>query len=87
MRTFALPHGQHAVLVAVAERLLGGRLKVPGVNSPTRHRVAALAHAGVVTQAPLVQVRVGEGVAAGDTFGLEVKTQRLGKEHETHMNQ
>lgn len=63
---FALPHRQQTVLVAVAERTLGHRLEVAGVNSSAGNRVAALTHAGVVPQTPLVQVRVGQGVAAGD---------------------
>lgn len=62
--TFSLPHRQQAVLVAVAEGTLGYRLKIAGVNSPAGNRVAALTHAGVVAQAPFIQVRVGEGVAA-----------------------
>lgn len=70
-RTFSLPHGQQAVLVAVAERSLGDRLEVPGVNSPAGNGIAALTHAGVVAQAAFVQVRVGQGVAAGNPFGLE----------------
>lgn len=73
-RTFSLPHGQQTVLVAVAERPLGHRLKVAGVNSAAGNRVAALTHAGVVAQTAFVQVRVGQGVAAGDPFGLDVKT-------------
>ena len=68
--TFALPDRQQAVLVAVAEGPLGGRLEVPGVDAATGHRVAALAHAGVVAQPALVQVGVGQCVAAGDTLGL-----------------
>ncbi len=78
-RTLSLPHGQQAVLVAVAERPLGDRLKVSGVNSTAGNRVAALTHAGVVAQTPFVQVRVGEGVAAGNPFSLEVKHRRVEK--------
>lgn len=74
--TFSLPHRQQTVLVAVAERPLGDRLEVAGVNSPAGNRVAALTHAGVVAQAPFVQVRVGEGVAAGDPFSLGGKKHR-----------
>lgn len=36
-RTFALPHGQQAVLGTVAEGPFGGRLKVSGVDAPTGH--------------------------------------------------
>lgn len=75
-RTFSLPHGQQAVLVAVAERTLGDRLEVPGVNSAAGNGVAALTHAGVVTQATFVQVRVGQSVAAGDPFSLEMNADR-----------
>lgn len=75
-RTFSLPHGQQTVLVAVAERPLGYRLKVPGVNSAAGNRVAALTHAGVVTQTPFVQVRVGQSVAAGDPLHLKRETHR-----------
>lgn len=75
-RTFSLPHGQQAVLVAVAERPLGHRLEVAGVNSSAGDGVAALTHAGVVAQAAFVQVRVGEGIAAGDPLGLDVKRGR-----------
>ena len=74
---FPLPHRQQAVLVAVAERPLGDRLKVAGVNSAAGNGVAALTHAGVVAQTPLVQVRVGQGVAAGNPFSLETKTDVL----------
>lgn len=72
-RTFSLPHRQQAVLVAVAEWPLGHRLEVAGVNSSAGNRVAALTHAGVIAQAAFVQVRVGEGIAARDPFGLHVK--------------
>lgn len=75
-RTFALPHRQQAVLVAVAERPLRHRLEVARVNSPAGDGVAALAHAGVVAQATLVQVRVGQRVAAGDPFGLDTEGGR-----------
>lgn len=75
-RTFSLPHRQQAVLVAVAERPLGHRLEVARVHSAAGNRVAALTHAGVVAQAALIQVRVGQGVAAGDPFGLDRKTGR-----------
>lgn len=74
--TFALPHRQQAVLVAVAERPLRHRLKVPCVHPPAGDRVAALAHAGVVAQTPFIQVRVGQGVAAGDPLGLDSETRR-----------
>lgn len=74
--TFALPHRQQAVLVAVAERPLRHRLKVPRVHPPAGDRVAALAHAGVVAQTPFVQVRVGQRVAAGDPLGLDSETRR-----------
>lgn len=66
---FALPDGQQAVLVAVAEGALGDGLEVAGVDTPTGDGVAALAHTGVVAQASLVQVRVGQRVAAGDPLG------------------
>lgn len=66
---FALPDREQAVIVAVAEVAVGGRFKVPRVHAPTGHRVAALAHARVVAQTALVQVGVGEGVAARDPFG------------------
>ena len=69
--TFSLPHRQQAVLIAVAERTLGYRLKVPGVNPAAGDGVAALTHAGVVAQTALVQVRVGEGIAARNPLGLE----------------
>lgn len=72
-RTFSLPDGQQTVLVTVAERPLGHRLEVAGVNPSTGHRVAALTHAGVVTQTAFVQVWVRERVAARDPFGLEEK--------------
>lgn len=82
--TFALPHGQQAVLVAVAERALSHRLEVAGVHAPAGDGVAALAHAGVVAQAALVQVGVGQGVAAGDPLGLggddKGHNERLGPE-------
>lgn len=55
---FALPDREQAVLIAVTERPVSGRLKVPRVHTTTGYRVAALAHAGVVAQAALVQVRV-----------------------------
>lgn len=58
------------MLVAVAEGPVGRRLKVAGVHAPAGHRVAALAHAGVVAQAPFVQVGVGEGIAARDPLSL-----------------
>lgn len=74
--TFALPHRQQAVLVAVAEWPLRHRLKVPRVHPPAGDRVAALAHAGVVAQTPFVQVRVGQRVAAGDPLGLDSETRR-----------
>ncbi len=48
----------------MAERPLGDRLEVPGVNAAAGNGVAALTHAGVVTQTAFVQVRVGQGVAA-----------------------
>ena len=69
--TFPLPDGQQAVLVAVAEGALGHGLEVSGVDASAGDGVAALAHAGVVAQPALVQVRVGQSVAAGDTLGLE----------------
>lgn len=69
-RTFSLPHRQQTVFIAVAERTLSHRLKIPGVNSTTGNRVAALTHAGVVTQTPFVQVRVGESVTARNPFSL-----------------
>lgn len=65
---FALPHGQQAVLVAVAEGPLRHGLEVSGVNATAGNGVTALAHAGVVPQPTLVQVRVREGVRAGDTL-------------------
>lgn len=80
-RTFSLPHRQQAVLVAVAERPLGHRLKVAGVNSSAGNRVAALTHAGVITQAAFVQVRVRERIAARDPFGLDVKEMMLTRLH------
>lgn len=54
----------------MAERALGHRFEVTGVDAAAGDRVAALTHAGVVAQAAFVQVRVGQGVAAGDPFGL-----------------
>lgn len=61
----------------MTERPLRHRLKVTRVNSPAGHGVAALAHAGVVAQAPFVQVRVGERVAAGDPFGLDAEQKQV----------
>lgn len=74
--TFALPHRQQAVLVAVAEGPLRHRLKVAGVDPAAGDGVAALTHAGVVAQATFVQVRVGQRVAARDPLGLDGKTGR-----------
>lgn len=71
--TFSLPHRQQTVLITVAERTLSYRLEVPGVNSTTGNRVAALTHAGVITQAPFVQVRMGESITARNPLGLEKK--------------
>lgn len=65
---FALPDGQQAVLVAVAEGSLSHRLEVPSVDAAAGNRVAALTHAGVVPQPTLVQVWVGQGVTARDTL-------------------
>lgn len=73
--TFSLPDGQQTVLITVAERPLGHRLEVAGVNPSTGDRVAALTHAGVVTQTAFVQVWVRESVAARDPFGLEKKKE------------
>lgn len=74
--TFALPHRQQAVLVAVAEGPLRHRLKVAGVDPAAGDGVAALTHAGVVAQTTFVQVRVGQRVAARDPLGLDGKTGR-----------
>lgn len=57
----------------MAERALRHRFEVAGVDAAAGHRVAALTHAGVVAQAAFVQVRVGQGVAAGDPFGLRAQ--------------
>lgn len=46
--TFALPDRVHALLIVVAKRAIGRRLKVPGVHPTAGHRITALAHAGVV---------------------------------------
>lgn len=59
----------------MAERTLSDRLKVPGVNAPAGDGVAALTHAGVVTQTPFVQVRVGEGVAARNPLRLKRRAE------------
>lgn len=55
----------------MAERALGDGLEVAGVDPPTGDGVAALAHTGVVAQPALVQVRVGQRVAARDPLGLD----------------
>lgn len=52
--TFALPDGVHALLIVVAERVIGGRLEVPGVHPTAGHRITALTHAGVVPQTTLI---------------------------------
>lgn len=65
---FALPNGVHALLVVVAERSICRRLKVPGIHPTAGHGVTALAHAGVVPQTTLVQVRVRQSVTAWDTL-------------------
>lgn len=61
----------------MAKRPLGYWLKVPGVNSPTRNRVAALTHAGMIPQTSFVQVGVGEGVTARDPFGLKANEDEV----------
>lgn len=60
--TFDLPHRAQVLLKAIVELGVGDRLEVAGVNTAGGCGVAAFAHAGVVAQPALVQVRVGQGV-------------------------
>lgn len=71
--TFDLSHGAQVLLKAVVKLGVGDGLKVTGVNTPGGCGVAALTHAGVVAQAPLVQVRVRQGVLRRNALGLEVR--------------
>lgn len=73
--TFDLSHGAQVLLKAVVELGLGDGLEVAGVDAPGGGGVAAPAHAGVVAQATLVQVRVGQRVLRRDPLGLRVQTR------------
>lgn len=74
--TFDLSHGAQVLLKAVVKLWIGDGLEVTGVNTPGGRSVAAFAHAGVVAQAALVQVRVSQGVLRRNPLGLEVKGNR-----------
>lgn len=83
--TFDLSHGAQVLLKAVVKLGIGDGLEVTGVNTPRGRRVAAFAHAGVVAQAALVQVRVSQGVLRRNALGLEVRhNQDLRKCHRPH---
>lgn len=69
--TFDLSHGAQVLLEAVVKLGVGDGLEVTGVNTPGGGGVAAFTHAGVVAQAPLVQVWVRQGVLRRNALGLE----------------
>ena len=52
-------------------------LEVAGVLSALGGVVAALAHAGMVAQATLVQVRVRQGICGGDSFFLKIQQENV----------
>lgn len=62
-RTFDLVHRCELALPQIVERLAGGRLKLAGVLAHASRRCkAALAHARMVPQATLVQVRMRQSI-------------------------
>ena len=71
--TFDFGDGGEFVLEGVAEGLEAAVLEVAGVLSALGGVVAALAHAGMVAQATLVQVRVRQGICGGDSFLLKIQ--------------
>jgi len=75
--TFDPSHRAQVLLEAVVELGIGDGLKVAGVDAAGRRGVAARAHAGVVAQPALVQVRVGQGVLRRDPLGLETQEELL----------
>lgn len=59
---FDLPHRAEILLKVIVKLGISDGLEVAGVHASGGGGVAAFAHAGVVAQATLVQVRVGQGV-------------------------
>lgn len=71
-RTFDLVHGREFALPQIVERLTSGRLEFAGVLAHAgRCGEAALAHARVVPQPALVQVRMGQRIDHRDAFVLK----------------
>lgn len=61
-----MSHRAQVLLKAIIKLGISDGLKVAGVNPAGGRGVAALAHAGVVTQPALVQVRVCQSVLRRD---------------------
>lgn len=64
--TFDLSHRAQVLLKAIVKLGISDRLEVTGVNPAGGCGVAAFAHARVVAQPPLVQVRVSQGILRRD---------------------
>lgn len=61
-----MSHRAQVLLKAIIKLGISDRLKVAGVNPARGRGVAAFAHAGVVSQPALVQVRVCQSVFRRD---------------------
>lgn len=66
--TFDVSYRAQVLLKAIVKLGISDRLKVAGVNPARGRGVAAFAHAGVVAQPSLVQVRVSQGIFRRDPF-------------------
>lgn len=60
--TFDVSYRAQVLLKAIVKLGISDRLKVTGVNPARGRGVAAFAHAGVVAQPSLVQIRVSQGI-------------------------
>ncbi len=72
--TFDLPNWRQVLLKTIVKLGVGDRLKVTGVDAARGSGVAAFAHAGVVPQTPLIQIRVCQCVLCRDPLRLYWKT-------------
>lgn len=71
--TFDLSNRAQVLLESIVKLRICHWLKVAGVNTARRCGVAAFAHACVVAQSTLVQVRVGQGILSWDPLWLETQ--------------
>lgn len=76
-RTFDLSHRAQVLLKAIIKLGISDRLEVIGVNTARGRGVAAFAHARVVAQSTLVQVRVSQRILRWNPLWLEATRKQV----------